>query len=143
SSRMTMSGRGDALAARVGMVRPEFFKFTGLSPIAGRPFLPEESRLGGPHVVIISEQLWRSRYAGSPTALGQKGFLNDRPFTLVGVASASRRLPISFESTDAWIAMGADSLSGGPQAMLRLKPGVDREAAQREFDSIVEHNDAG
>ena len=48
-------------------VSANFFQVLGLSPAAGRAFLPEEDQLPeGRPVVIISHRLWRSRYAGDP-----------------------------------------------------------------------------
>ncbi|MBA3849725.1 MAG: hypothetical protein C0502_06985 [Opitutus sp.] len=65
--------------------------FTALEPrpaAAGRYFQPDEaSRPGGAAVAVISHRLWRTSYAGADDAIGRTLLLNNRSFTIIGVAA--------------------------------------------------------
>jgi predicted permease len=82
-----------------------YFPLLGISPAAGRFFVPEEDRVRGRDAVaVISHELWQLRFAGSAQALGARITLNGLVFTVVGVAPArfhgvTRGVP----NTDVWI----------------------------------------
>lgn len=67
-----------------------FFSLYGLEQAKlGRLFRAEEcARPGEAPVAVISEELWRSRYAADPRILGGTIRLNRVPFTIVGVTPA-------------------------------------------------------
>src|SRR3954469_6791144 len=52
-------------------VGPSFFSVLGLNPVRGRFFADAEGGPGSQNVVVISERLWRSRFAASPSVIGQ------------------------------------------------------------------------
>jgi predicted permease len=54
----------------------------------GRAFLPDEDRLGGPLVAIISYAAWQRRYAGEDAAIGRTLLFEGKTYTVVGVAPA-------------------------------------------------------
>jgi predicted permease len=62
-----------------------FFEVLGVPLQLGRGFLPEEDVPGGPHVVVLSHELWRDRFGGQAQALGQSIALNGAPHTIIGV----------------------------------------------------------
>ncbi|MGH2900588.1 MAG: ABC transporter permease, partial [Solirubrobacteraceae bacterium] len=138
TSEMTMTGRGDAASVDVAAIRSTFLRFTGIAPLLGRGFLPEETRPGGPHVVMLTEALWRSRYRASRDVLGQRITLNDKPYTIIGVTPAKLRLPALMDTrTDLWLGLGVDSLRYNHAAVARLRAGFSPEAAATELDSII------
>ena len=138
SGEMTLSGRGDAAQVQVAAVRSSFFAFTGIAPIRGRGFLPEESRPGGTHVALISEAMWRTRFGGDNNVLGRTLTLDDRPYTIVGVANGKLRLPATMQSsTDIWLALGADSIRFNRAVVARLRPGATPELAAKELDTLA------
>src|SRR3984893_3343405 len=51
----------------------------------GRNFSLQEDQRGGAPVVIISNDLWRNRFAGNPQALGKAVTLNGVDYTVIGV----------------------------------------------------------
>jgi predicted permease len=70
-------------------VSHEFFRVLGVPMLHGRGFLPDEDRPGGAsEVVVITEELWRSRFAADPLILGRALVLDEVPRTVIGVLPA-------------------------------------------------------
>jgi predicted permease len=70
-----------------------FFDVLGELPVMGRGFTTQEDRDGGPHAVIISNQLWRTAFAGDPHVLGKAILVKGEPYTVVGVLGPRFTLP--------------------------------------------------
>ena len=78
-------------ATRLSSVRvtQNFFAFLGVQPAIGRTFTAEESLWNGPRAVMLSDALWRSRFASDPAIAGRTVTLNEQTYTVVGVLPAS------------------------------------------------------
>ena len=74
-----------------------FFPLMGVPPVAGRWFSPEEDKPGANRVVVISEGLWRRRFASDPKLLGQTIALNGANYSVVGVAPPALQLFSGFQ----------------------------------------------
>jgi predicted permease len=88
TSRVSANLRGDGAPVRLdGMeVSHEFLQVLGIPPLLGRGFLPDEDRPGGRNdVVLITEELWRSRFDGDPAIVGRDLVLDEVPRTVIGV----------------------------------------------------------
>src|SRR5262245_3153555 len=71
------------------IVTGNYFNVSGARVAIGRAFLPEEDRVPGANpVVIISDRLWKRRFAGDSSIVGKSITLNGHPFTVVGVAAS-------------------------------------------------------
>ena len=121
-------------------ISPSFFAMLGVQAAHGRTFLPEEEAPGRDRVVILSDGLWRRRYGGDPTIVGETLLMDGRPFTVVGV------LPRDFHflqtDFDLWMPFAVDEdFRGRDEHSIsvwgRLAPGVSLEAAQTELDTIT------
>ncbi len=77
-------GAPEVLFAEV--VTGNYFSTLGLTPSAGRFFLPEEDVPGGPAVAVLNFATWRTRFGGAPDIIGRTVRLNDVVCTVVGVA---------------------------------------------------------
>jgi putative ABC transport system permease protein len=141
---------GDDLAAErveLAMVSPEFFDVLQAVPILGRTFSPEEiaanDGLDMTTVlpVLLSHDLWQSRYGGDPGILGRTIDVNTRGRLVVGVLPASFAFPR--RSTQIWMlsvtpvrtanfARGLDS-----DAVARLRPGVSSQEAEAELAQVL------
>jgi predicted permease len=106
--------RGFALGGEAGSepilteeVTGNYFAVTGIRPVLGRAFLPQETEIGSvSQVTVISHHLWLRRFGGAPGVLGQSIRLNEKSFTIVGVAPegiVSRMAPVK---PDAWVPLG-------------------------------------
>src|SRR3954466_8495166 len=86
------------------LISGNYFSALGLAPAAGRfPRTDEVTAAGGAPVVVISYDYWRTRYAGSPEALGQRVRVNGAPLTIVGVAPRGFKGTVMRLSFDFWI----------------------------------------
>jgi predicted permease len=85
------------------IVSADFFDVLGIRPRLGRTFLPgEDRRPGGNDVLVISERLWRRRFAADPRVVGRVVELNRHPFTIVGVVGKPFRGSMSAFAFDVW-----------------------------------------
>lgn len=72
-------------------ITPELFSVLRVPISTGRAFLPEEDRLGASPVAILGYSVWQRHFGGSPAAIGARVVLDDKPYTVVGVAPANFR----------------------------------------------------
>lgn len=111
-----------------------------VSPLKGRNFTDAEDVPNGPRVVIISEQLWRSRFGSDANIIGRLIEVNGLSREIVGVMPVSFRYPAS--ETRLWFPMQLDpdaSFSGGfnYDGVARLADGVSIEGARRDFATVL------
>src|SRR5271170_8013500 len=59
-----------------------FLSTLGIKPILGREFSPDDDKHGGAPVVLISNRLWKNRFAGSSEALGKSVTLDGVDYTI-------------------------------------------------------------
>lgn len=85
-----------------GIVTPGFFRVLGVKPARGR--LIEESDLasGANHVVVVSDEFWKLRLGGDPSAVGRSFVLDDVVFTIIGVLPPGVWMPDPFMSVQVW-----------------------------------------
>ena len=113
----------------------------GVQPALGRGFRAEEDRPGGPRVVLLSDKLWKRRYAGDRSILGRTITLNGQSYTVIGVMAPDFKHP---QRAELWtpIALSQQLASNRTATILRLvgrlKPGVSREQAQAEVTALYQ-----
>jgi predicted permease len=110
----------------------------------GRNFSSQEDQPGGTPVVLISNELWRNRFAGNPQALGKAVTLNGVDYTVIGV------LPPHFHFGDERVDVYTPLAQGDPLmldprgapaivSIARLNLGVSMAQAQAEMSAIQDH----
>jgi putative ABC transport system permease protein len=68
------------------MVSAGYFGVLRIAPAAGRVFHPDEDAASGAHpLAIVSDRLWRSRFAADPSIIGRAIRINDVPLTIIGI----------------------------------------------------------
>jgi predicted permease len=142
SDNYNLIGTGEPERLHAHMVSADFFPILGLHPLAGRTFRPEEDQAGASPVVVISDALWKRRFASSPDVLGKSITLNGKAHTVVGVTSG--RIP-GLSLTDVYVPIGQWTdptfrdrrISMGMFATGRLKPGVTFEQARADMDLVA------
>jgi predicted permease len=138
----TLLGQGEPENVHGAMATSNLFPTMGVEPILGRSFTDAEERVKQ-KVAVISEGLWRRKFAADPAIAGKQIRLDMESFTVVGVVSRQQSFP---EWADFWIPLSLmepelqDRRKYHPlEVMARLKPGVTAEQAQSEIQSIA-HN---
>jgi predicted permease len=142
---LTVNGRGEPFVVNTSVVTPEIFAVLQGRPLAGRTFMPEDGKQGAAPVVILSENLWRSRFGADPNIVGQAISLDKKSFTVLGIMPAGFRSPALRRNQDIWVPIVDDPLFGSWMARRgghwlritgRLKPGVSIAQAQAEMEAI-------
>jgi hypothetical protein len=78
-------GQDDASETRALFVTCNFFALYGPEqPLLGRLLQPADCAAANP-VVVLSEQVWRSRFTADPQIVGKITHFNGQPVTIVGV----------------------------------------------------------
>jgi putative ABC transport system permease protein len=134
----TLTGRGPTAQLFAQSVTPELMSLLGVTPQAGRAFAAEEFQPGRDQVAIISDRLWRNRFSTNPQTMGQAMTLDDRSYTVIGVAPPL----INFPSVDLFIPLVFNAEELNPNSccinsVARLKPGITLEHAQQELAFIA------
>jgi putative ABC transport system permease protein len=147
-NRFNITGSGDADQVPGASVSTGFFPTMRITPLAGRFFAPNEEGASSARLVVISEALWRRRFAGNLGAVGQVINLNGEPYTIIGVAPPSFRFPRL--ETELWTNLQMPlPTRRGPfkfRGIARLKPGATLAQAQQETNAIghqIERANAG
>ena len=135
--RPTMVGRSEPERLEGQRVSEQYFRVLGVQPVAGRDFDAADDRFNGPKVVIISDALWRRRFAGDRAIVGRQVTLNDDPYLVIGV------MPAGFENVlapaaELWAPLQYDMSVGSAwghhlRTAARVKPGVSIDGASREY----------
>jgi predicted permease len=150
----TQGSDAQQLQVNGNAVSGNYFSTVGVTPIMGRPFLPEEDKTPGTHpVMILSYDLWQRRFASDSDILNKTLSLNGTSFSVIGVAPNGFR-GVQWESNaDFWIpTMMVPSIwlrvDERPQMLTkrssswlsvtgRLKPGVSVQTATAEMQTIA------
>ena len=120
-------------------VSSTLFGLLGTPPALGRDFGPDDDRLGAEPVVLLSDDVWRRRYAADRSVVGRSITINGRPHTVIGVMPEGFRFP---ETQRLWIPLAPIAEptrrdSRGTQVFARLKPGVTTAQAGADLDAIT------
>lgn len=83
-------------------VTSEFFRATGIDPFLGR-FLIDVDQTGPAAAAVLSHDLWKERFGSSPQTIGRQIDLDERRFTVVGIAPPGFTFP---GATRVWTAVG-------------------------------------
>ncbi|MGO9254944.1 MAG: ABC transporter permease [Bryobacteraceae bacterium] len=144
-------GRPEALyGARVsaGLLR-----LLGVEPRLGRAFEEPEDLPGSPHVILLSDSLWRRRFAADPSILGKNislvGF-GSQDWLVIGVMPPGFNFPLTIPTSvnpatrqmAFWIPLGIDVRREGREnfggsVVARLGRGVTLARAQADLDGIA------
>jgi predicted permease len=144
-----LTGMGDAERLRANMVSATFFPILGVKPVTGRLFTEQEDQVGAAPVALISEALWKRKFASSPDALGKSLTLNGTLYTIVGVIPAGfHYFNDNFHNNaEVYTPIGQwndplfrDRRAGmGMDAVGRLKPGVTLQQADSDMKAVASH----
>jgi macrolide transport system ATP-binding/permease protein len=135
AGRVNTVARNEAAVAEGEYVSGGYFRGLGVAPAAGRPILPDDDRTGAPPVVVLSMAYANRHFGDAASAVGQVLRINNRPFTIVGVAPAEFFGVDPSAAPELYLPLRTGELSMGPnhywlEMMGRLRAGVDAARAQ-------------
>ena len=122
------------------LVTANFIDATGIKPIMGRNFSPEENQPGKDQVAIITHSLWQRRFGGDPNILNKTITINSVVRTVVGVMPERFNFPKGAE-VYAPLQMTPELMknrgSHGYYVIGRLKSSASINSAQAEIDNVA------
>jgi macrolide transport system ATP-binding/permease protein len=152
--RKTLQIHGQADPAESVFVSGSFFSGLGLSPAFGRLIDPGDDRAGASPVAVLSHRYAQRRFGDAARAAGQTVLIDNKPFTIVGVAPPEFFGADPESVKDVYLPLHAsllfDSIFGGSDAgdaytnpnyywlqlLARLRPGVTRQQAEAALAPI-------
>jgi putative ABC transport system permease protein len=144
---LTLPGEEAPELIRGVIVTHELLPVLGIQPALGRYFLPEDD--GEKRLIILSDDLWRRRFAANPEIIGQAIRSSDLSYVVIGVMPPGFNFPLKprtdvrFPSSQmGFWSLSGDDLSGESRddhsynVILQLKPDVRPEQAQAELETL-------
>ena len=140
SGKATVIGPGEPFQAQTTTASHDLFDMLGVAPAAGRWITKAEDD-GHQRVMLISENVWRNRFAADPATIGWSVHLGPDSFTIVGVVPQASAFP---SWADLWLPFSF--LDSGTvnerrfhplEVVARLKAGMNEAQAQAEMSGIA------
>ena len=120
-------------------VSASLFRIIGAVPALGRDFREDDDRPGAEPVVMLSDDVWRTRYASDPSVVGRAISVNGKAHTVIGVMPPRFAFP---ENHQLWVpiapygeATGREQR--GMQVFAKMKPGVTIDQARADIASVA------
>ena len=144
-----LSGAGEPVMLHAFRVTSGYFRVLGFSPARGREFSTADEVPAAGRLAILSDRLWRTRFASNPSIVGHSITLNAATYTVVGVMPPAVRHPgndyhaiADGDTVDLWLPF---SFEGDPtrrgshfmEGIGRLKPGVSPQQANADLSAIL------
>jgi putative ABC transport system permease protein len=136
--RMVISGIGEPERVPAGLVSVSLFPTLGIQPVLGRGLRAEDDRVAAEPVALLSDALWRRRFAADPAVLGRTMKVNGVSHTIVGVMPPGFRFPEFAQFWTPLVPARHDQKRSERSLgiIARVKPGVDAVAAAGEMRVI-------
>ncbi|MBV9437329.1 MAG: ABC transporter permease, partial [Acidobacteria bacterium] len=141
-----VTGAGDAESISGDFLSSDFFCILAVKPLLGRMFLPGEDEVGAAPLAVLSEKLWREKFAADRNVLGRGITLDGRAYTVIGVVPESFDLLIpSFRTALVYVPIGQwtnklllkRGAGLGIHGIARLRDGVPIEQARADMSSVT------
>jgi predicted permease len=151
---------GIARPVRGEYVTGNYFSTFGIRSLAGRLLTPADDNAAAPPAAVLSYRAWQTLYAADPSVIGGTFIVEDRPFTVIGIAPPGFfGETLSADPPDLWLPIQQEPLIAGEGSLLRqsygawlrvigrVRPGtkVDEGMSRRLTDLLRNwlRNDAG
>jgi predicted permease len=146
-SGFELSGVSEPAQINGSRLTASIFPVLGVSPLMGRPFTQREDE-GSQQVVVISYQMWRTRFHGEAHILGTKILLDRKPYEVIGVMPRDFEFPLvpgQLNRSELWVPMSftqGELVNGAGSwnynMVGRLKPGVTSAQALEDAQPSVQ-----
>jgi predicted permease len=128
---------GQAQRVRVLEVTSEYFQTLGPGSLHGPGFAAADET--GTRRVVLSDALWRTRFASDPAVIGTIVHLSAEPYEVAGIAAAGIDDPI-VDGVDVWVPynLAANTMEENYSLTVvgRLRNGITLEQARAELAAL-------
>jgi predicted permease len=145
TANLALSDQAERL--ELAQTNANFFDVFGMTPQYGRFFGPQDEEAGHAPVVVLSDTLWRRRFAADPSLVGKPITLDGTNYTVIGIAPPGFQYP---DKTELWLPprrlvpelfpdqdVTQTRRMGYLAAVALLKPGVSVQQAASEMETIT------
>jgi predicted permease len=145
--QVNLTGDGDPLRLGASLVTSNLFQTLGVRPLIGRDFTEAEAAVNPFGVVILSYQLWQTRFDGADV-IGRTIQVNGIARQIIGVMPKDFQLPTDYivdaeEPTRLWAPLQltqANRGSHGYYGVARLASGATIEQANAQLADLAKQN---
>lgn len=141
NENLNLVGDGEPQRLLGAAVSPNLFSVLDVRPALGRSFAVGEDRAGNANVVVLSNELWRSRFGGDRSVIGRQIDLNGSPHTVIGVMPPAFRYPSA--AHQAWVPLVLEpgeltrQVTDNYRVIGRLASGTTLDQARREVAALA------
>lgn len=150
SGRVVLTGRGEPVSLRAGVVEGGLFNMLGVPAARGRLFNDEETAAGREDVVVLSHAIWTQRFGADAGIVGQSIVVDDKPRMVIGVLGPETSFPPPITFSEQMVSSAYDlfvpyKIDTAPEArgshrsfvIARLRPGATLDMARQELTGIA------
>jgi putative ABC transport system permease protein len=130
---MTFSGDGEPQRLIGAAVTGGLMRMLGVAARTGRTIEPDDALAGRPPVVVLSEALWRTRFASAADIVGRTIRLNATSYTIVGVMP--ERFTFPYGGRQFWTPLVLDGAAGASPVRLNVTARVRADLSIEEARS--------
>jgi putative ABC transport system permease protein len=121
-------------------VSSSYFPLLGVPALLGRTFVAADERPGAERVLVLTEGVWRERFAAEPSVVGRSVLLDGTPATVVGVVPDRAIVPGLGEEMFEPLALADFEQERGThdlRVFARLKPEATVASAQADASAVM------
>ena len=136
----TLTGTNQPAVLSVAGVSSGFFEELGGRAEQGRLLSDQDQKAAQDRVAVISNTFWRTRFARDPAVIGRRLILDNKVYTVVGVAAKGFAYP---ERADVWVPISlASDIEQNPtfltfDVLAKLRKGARLETLRAELATIA------
>ncbi|HEV7785999.1 MAG TPA: ABC transporter permease, partial [Thermoanaerobaculia bacterium] len=138
-----LQGTGEPERIRSVASTPNLFQILQSRPRLGRVFDPAQDEPGKAQIAVVSDALWRTRFASDPGLVGRTLRLDGKQYEVIGVMPPSFDFPPGWSKTDLWVlhVPSPEEISQRGSHFLnvagRLKQGVSLGQATAQLKTVA------
>jgi predicted permease len=134
---VTLTGAGDPVRLASATVTPDFFRVLLVNAAVGRTFLPEDAVIARDPVVVLGDDLWRSRFGAEPRMIGRRIALDGVAHTVIGILPPHFSYPADAQLWTPLAVREEPGMSFTRPVLARLRPELTRREAQAAWDTFA------
>lgn len=140
--RPTLLGNAEAEPLAGEQVTHEYFSVLGVTPALGRGFVAGDDVPNAPRVAVISDGLWKRRFGGQRSVIGQVVNLSGEPHEIIGVLPPGFRPLVATDTGEIWRPLRINRANPARGSIIfrvvgRLADGLSLEQAQAAASALA------